>query len=995
MRKSSGSVRAAATIAATMAGGLFVSAQQADPEQRPSFRSGVELVTIDVTVVDRQGQPVPGLSPSDFTVTVGGQARRVVSAEFVDVGAAKAQLAARPGVVPISTNEGAALGRQFVFVVDQGTLETGSARYVSRAASGFLSQLTFADRSGLILMPVGTGVDFTWSHDRVQEALQRVAGLSSPTMAWEYGSLAEARDIANHNTTALRTVGQRECGNLSAFDGGGTGLGPVGPGAPTGSGSNPPSGGGAPPEGGGTGSGTGTPPAGGGGTSRGAGSSRGSSGGFGMDACMREVRMQAESTWRWAQMTSLSSLAALRQVFETLGRVRGDKTVILISGGWPLDQREEASALGPLAAAAAAARVTLFSVFVPGDSYSASQRSISSTRGQDRYLYSVPLEILAGMTGGATFRAEVNAEAAFERLRREMAGYYRIGVEKASGDQDGKARRLKVSVSRSGSTVRAREVFDVRTYEDRDWAARLASALESPIPADGIGLRVTSYVALDPEDGSRLKIVLAGEATRIQPGETTFRVVVRDLDGKKILAGEQPTSEATTDGLQFTMNVPVSPGSYIVRVGVLDSAGQVGSVEHRVDARRVPMGAFTAAGPLLVRVPARGGGEPRIALGGARQDERLALEVGLEGESGQLAGTDVVFEIASTVEGPALVNARAALSPGSHEGSYLAQAVADMRVLPPGDYVARVKVRSGSEVAGELRRWFAVTGTSEATTSAEGVLPGIVGRRTSVPLSARAIGAVQPFALNHVLAPQVLGGFLDRVSARPDAASPAIRELLERARTAGVEHLDVSDTLAAESPVAAFLRGLTLFSENKLEAAATAFRGAMRASPDFFPAMVYLGACYAAGGKDKEAAGAWQTALIREGDAVALHILLADALLRQGSGDLALQALERARAKWPEDGALTRRFVVAALLGGKPVEGFQALDALMENADVDEPTLALALLVLYESFVNEQPVEGPGPDRVRMIRLADGYRARGGPSLALIETWLAAVGGGD
>jgi tetratricopeptide (TPR) repeat protein len=232
------------------------------------------------------------------------------------------------------------------------------------------------------------------------------------------------------------------------------------------------------------------------------------------------------------------------------------------------------------------------------------------------------------------------------------------------------------------------------------------------------------------------------------------------------------------------------------------------------------------------------------------------------------------------------------------------------------------------------------------------------------------------------------------VAARPDAVAPSLRELLERARTEGVGQLTVTDALAAESPVARFLRGLTLLSAHKFDAAAAAFREAMRASPDLFPAMVYLGACYAAGGKDKEAAGAWQTALIGTGDAVAVHGLLADALLRQGSGDRALQAVERARVKWPDDPALRRRFIVAALLGGKQAEGLRELDAMIDKGeDVDEPTLVLALLVLYESFEQQRPIEAVAPDRARMLRLADRYRTRGGPSLALVEVWAATVSG--
>ena len=37
-------------------------------ESRPQFRTGVELVQLDVTVLDNQRRPVTGLSASDFTV---------------------------------------------------------------------------------------------------------------------------------------------------------------------------------------------------------------------------------------------------------------------------------------------------------------------------------------------------------------------------------------------------------------------------------------------------------------------------------------------------------------------------------------------------------------------------------------------------------------------------------------------------------------------------------------------------------------------------------------------------------------------------------------------------------------------------------------------------------------------------------------------------------------------------------------------------------------
>jgi hypothetical protein len=689
----------------------------------------------------------------------------------------------------------------------------------------------------------------------------------------------------------------------------------------------------------------------------------------------------------------LSSLAGLRQILSALSRVQGDKTLILISGGWPLDEREETSMMATVAADAAAARVTLHTLFVARSTFSAERRALSSTPARDQYLHYGPLETLASMTGGSSYRTEVNAEGAFDRLSRELSGYYRIGVEKDPSDTlDAKQRKLKVQVNRSGLTVRARDIFDTRTYEDRDWAARLSSALESPVPATSVGVRLTSYIAADPDKADNVKLVLTGEASRMQVGEAMFQLLVKDEAGKRIFMGEQQLGEPVNGIASFATNVPIQPGKYIVRVAIQDGTGRVGSVDHRVDARLNSLGPLSVSSPLLVRVPIGAIGEPRLALDGVQQDERLALEVDLEGEAANVKGAEVAFEIAADATSPALLHSTATLAPGSRDGSVIAQGVTDMRILPPGDYVARAKVTSDTKTIGEVRRAFSVVGP-RLTADVNGSNASIVGRVAPPPLVVRAAGTVPPFALEQVLAPQVLNPYLDRVAARPDATEPAIRQLIDRAHAGGVGNLTVSDDLAADAPVAAFLRGLSLLSQNKLDAAANSFRTAMRASSDFYPAMVYLGACYAAGGNDKEASGAWRTALIKEGDALPLHVLLTDALLRQGNGEIALQTVDRARARWPEDEGLKKRYVTASLVAGKYAEGLQVLDELVQKKTEDEPTLVIALLVLYDAFQHDRPVQTVEQDRARMLRLADAYRAHNGPSMALIDTWVAAASG--
>lgn len=177
------------------AGGIFVThlnAQQAGSGQLPAFRSGVELVTVDVGVVEKSGQPVRGLKAQDFVVTVGGRTRRVVTAEFIDTAEAGAS-GRRTNIVPVSTNEGGGTGRVVVFVVDSNTLETVGESESRKELRSAFPDLTCVTRGA--------------------------------ATTWEYGSLAEARDIATRGGFALRDVGSRECGSSTLASGGGGGGG--------------------------------------------------------------------------------------------------------------------------------------------------------------------------------------------------------------------------------------------------------------------------------------------------------------------------------------------------------------------------------------------------------------------------------------------------------------------------------------------------------------------------------------------------------------------------------------------------------------------------------------------------------------------------------------------------------------------------------------------------------------------------------------------------
>jgi VWFA-related protein len=84
MRKALGLLAIAVLVLAPLAA-LRATTQDppAKPQQRPTFRTGAELVRVDVVVLDRQGLPVTNLSANDFELQEEGTAQEIKSFQFV------------------------------------------------------------------------------------------------------------------------------------------------------------------------------------------------------------------------------------------------------------------------------------------------------------------------------------------------------------------------------------------------------------------------------------------------------------------------------------------------------------------------------------------------------------------------------------------------------------------------------------------------------------------------------------------------------------------------------------------------------------------------------------------------------------------------------------------------------------------------------------------------------------------------------------------------
>ena len=189
--------------------------KQEEPIQGPTFRTGIDLVAVDVSVVDRRGRPVEDLRAPEFAVKIDGELRRVVSAELikVDVEAARKQVADKTESF-YTSNLTPPNGRQIVIAVDQVNIRPGSLRPVLDAAGRFLDMLSPLDQVAFVAYPEpGPRVNFTNDKLRLRRAMLGLVGQQPRARPGTYNiGVSEAISIEERrDQIVLSEVIRREC----------------------------------------------------------------------------------------------------------------------------------------------------------------------------------------------------------------------------------------------------------------------------------------------------------------------------------------------------------------------------------------------------------------------------------------------------------------------------------------------------------------------------------------------------------------------------------------------------------------------------------------------------------------------------------------------------------------------------------------------------------------------------------------------------------------
>ena len=172
---------------------LSVTAQQPQPGQKPPvFRSTVDLVHLDVSVLDKDRRPVRGLTAADFSVTEDNAPQDVVAFSAVDVPENPPKPAVWSGRAPadVQSNEGAAdpEGRLFVLLLDDALIppDPEALKNARNVAKRFIEKVTPSDRVAVVFSQTGRNQNFTNDKARLLTAIDTMkSGSALHTGGWE------------------------------------------------------------------------------------------------------------------------------------------------------------------------------------------------------------------------------------------------------------------------------------------------------------------------------------------------------------------------------------------------------------------------------------------------------------------------------------------------------------------------------------------------------------------------------------------------------------------------------------------------------------------------------------------------------------------------------------------------------------------------------------------------------------------------------------------
>jgi VWFA-related protein len=167
-----------ARLPSAVAALLFAAAVAADSpqQQQPTFRTSVEAVVLDVSVLDADGMPIRGLTAEDFAVLEDGTPQKVATFTAVDLPDVERSVPTPFLNVPhdVRSNQAVDEGAIFVLVLDDVATEARSVALGRRYAHEVLGYLRPGDVAAVVfIVNKRAGQEFTRDRSRLAAAVDR------------------------------------------------------------------------------------------------------------------------------------------------------------------------------------------------------------------------------------------------------------------------------------------------------------------------------------------------------------------------------------------------------------------------------------------------------------------------------------------------------------------------------------------------------------------------------------------------------------------------------------------------------------------------------------------------------------------------------------------------------------------------------------------------------------------------------------------------------
>ena len=195
-----------AVLIAVLAAGTALSATSG----QPVFRSGVELVTIDVVATTRDGNPIHNLKADDFELYEDGVRQEIRTFEFINFSSPAPLPPLPPGVATNAMEPGGI----FAVVLDEIGIQVDDVQTVRRTAQRFFQEtLQPNDHVAVVRSGVNSGFFLTSDRTMALDAVARSTGRRERTLGLEAPGGAEP--AIQESPATIETFGTAEDGRNS------------------------------------------------------------------------------------------------------------------------------------------------------------------------------------------------------------------------------------------------------------------------------------------------------------------------------------------------------------------------------------------------------------------------------------------------------------------------------------------------------------------------------------------------------------------------------------------------------------------------------------------------------------------------------------------------------------------------------------------------------------------------------------------------------------